>query len=297
MRGESGSHSDSAYGEGGGAQAPPEACPWVYLASEPNVRAAYVTDAHRCELRQEIVPGPGHQLAYCMTANHITCPQLRSYEAQRQAGKPVAPGVAVPAASGDGAGAGPPAIEEATPVPSLPPPASGGRALDLAGWLGRGGSAALGALGAIVLLGALALLYASPGTSQTATPPAATQPSQPPPGTPAPAAPPAATPTAPPIPTAAPPAVAPAAPTPDGAAAAEETRAPTPEPTPAPAAPAQGGAVLVPYIVQPGDTLLIIAATYDVNLDELLLANELVFNSPIYHGQRLLLPIRVLSTP
>ena len=153
-----------------------------------------------------------------------------------------------------------------------------------------------------MLLGALALLYASPGTSQTATPPVT---SQPPPGTlatPAPAAPPAATPTAPPIPTAAPAAVAPSAPAPDGEAAAEETPAPTAEPTPAPTTPApttpaQGAAVLVPYIVQPGDTLLIIAATYDVNLDELLLANELVFNSPIYQGQRLLLPIRVLSTP
>ena len=50
----------------------------------------------------------------------------------------------------------------------------------------------------------------------------------------------------------------------------------------------------MPYIVEPGDTLLIIAATYNVDIDELLAVNNLVFNSQIYIGQRLLMPLRVL---
>ena len=42
--------------------------------------------------------------------------------------------------------------------------------------------------------------------------------------------------------------------------------------------------------MQRGDTLLIIAATYDVDIDELLEANDLGLNSTIYYGRRLLLP-------
>lgn len=71
-----------------GAQPPTEqlqACPWLYVHADPDARAAFVTDDHRCEIRPDEVPGPGHQLAYCLTPNHVSCPQLRSYEAQRHA--------------------------------------------------------------------------------------------------------------------------------------------------------------------------------------------------------------------
>ena len=62
-----------------------DACPWLYLNIEPDTRGASVTDDHRCELSPAVIPGPGHQVGYCLTPNHRGCPQLRAYEAQRRA--------------------------------------------------------------------------------------------------------------------------------------------------------------------------------------------------------------------
>ena len=270
-----------------GAEAPPsppEACPWLFLSTEPNARAAFVTDTHRCELRAEIAPGPGHQLAYCLSGNHISCPQLRAYEAQRQAGKP----------------ASPPGIEPPTLENGAFGPASKS---DARAWLGRTRWIAAGAGGAVVLIAAIALLYAPPGDTTSVSPDAATvatatptlQPAAPaPPLDAAPAQPDAEQPASP-----APAAVAPAL-----EPALEPTAEPTSEPAPEQASDGAGAAgeastpeaasekepILLPYIVQPGDTLLIIAATYDVGIDELLEANDLGLNSTIYYGQKLLLP-------
>ncbi|MDA0352740.1 MAG: LysM peptidoglycan-binding domain-containing protein [Chloroflexi bacterium] len=62
-----------------------QACPWLYLHTDADSRASHVTADHRCEIRSDEVPGPGHQLAYCLSTNHVSCPQLLSYEARRHA--------------------------------------------------------------------------------------------------------------------------------------------------------------------------------------------------------------------
>jgi LysM domain-containing protein len=62
-----------------------DVCPWLYLNIEPDTRGASVSDGHRCELSPDTIPGPGHQVGYCLTPNHRGCPQLRGYEAQRRA--------------------------------------------------------------------------------------------------------------------------------------------------------------------------------------------------------------------
>jgi hypothetical protein len=277
-----GSYDDLPAGDRRDGAPPPEACPWLFLAAEPNVRAGFVTDSHRCELRPDIVPGPGHQLAYCVTTNHVSCPQLRAYEGRRQAGA-----------------AGEPAVLPITPTaptaPELPHRVAAPGAWR-AEWAKRAPWLVAGALAALGLALMLALVYSAP-SPQALTPPAAEPATAPP-----------AAPTAPTTPTApAAPALQEAAPPPlptpssdpldrtngSGAAAPEATPGPPAEEssdgdaaTEVPAAPA-----LVPYVVEAGDTLLIIAWRFGIPLDDLLAANGLGFQSTIYQGQQLLLPL------
>ncbi len=249
----------------------PEACPWLFLAAEPDVRAGFVTDSHRCELRPDVVPGPGHQLAYCLAINHVSCPQLRSYESRRQAGA-----------------AAEPQPPTAPPAPD-PPFAASGDARGRTQWTTRAPWVVAGALAALGLVLALLLAYSGPNPTAV-TPPSAV------PDVPSP------TPT---LQQAQPPsssdsldqASAQGATANPPAADSADVPDPTPEPTTEP--PADEDAVsevdaeprLVPYTVVPGDTLLLISWRFGIPLDELLAANDLVFESTIYYGLQLLLPM------
>ena len=262
-----------------GRAAAPAVCPWLYLEGDPAANADHVVDSHSCELRPELAPDPGHQLAYCLSANHFSCPHLRSYTERRRTGA-----------------VGGPTILPVGGLPGRPsaqaplPPAAASES-----WLNRGGWATLGALIALVVFGLLTLLYATPGAPTAATPgsvatPAATasadgglaagQPATAlltpeqledlanPVGAAAPDAPPAGE---------SPPAEAEA-----GAAVDDLAATATPEPTPEP--------LPESYVVQPGDTLLLIAYQFGISVDSLLRANGLGFFSPIYSGQTLQLP-------
>ena len=253
---------------------PPEACPWLFLAAEPNARAGFVTDTHRCELRPDVVPGPGHQLAYCLAVNHISCPQLRSYEGRRQAGADAQPE--------------PPTAPSAPDPPFVPSGAASWRSQ----WTTRAPWIVIGALAAFGLALMLALVYSGP--SPTAVTPPAAVPTTAPLETPvlqetAPQPPPP-TPSGNPLDQTRPGGAPPAS---DGDAA------PDPAPESAATAPPNGDAVgevaaaprLVLYEVVPGDTLLVIAWRFGIALDDLLAANGLGFQSTIYYGQQLLLPL------
>lgn len=103
-----------------GTQPPTEqlqACPWLYIHTDPDARAAFVTADHRCEIRPDEVPGPGHQLAYCLTPNHVSCPQLRNYEAQRRAAAQEPRVRPTPLAT---------AVESSRPARTIPTPQVGG---------------------------------------------------------------------------------------------------------------------------------------------------------------------------
>ena len=270
---------------------PPEACPWLFLAAEPNARAGFVTDTHRCELRPDVVPGPGHQLAYCLEVNHISCPQLRSYEGRRQAGA-----VAQPE---------PPTM---SPAPDLPLVAAGAATPWRAEWMVRAPWILAGGLAALGLALVLALIYSAP--SPTAVTPPPVVPTAAPPATPLPQEaapqPPAPTPSTDPLDQTRP-AGASANPPASGGAAESAAAVAAAEPTPAvaAAAPPAGNAAaevaaapaLVPYVVVPGDTLLLIAWRFGIPLDDLLAANGLSFQSTIYYGQQLLLPVAAAATP
>ena len=135
------------------------ACPWLYMHTDPDARAAFVTADHRCEIRPEEIPGPGHQLAYCLTLNHVSCPQLRSYEAQRHAvaqeqsarQSPLAPATR-PARS----------AAQSLPAPQLEGIRRFGSNTERSRLFGRLIWAAGGVVGTLVLVAGLAMI-ASPG--------------------------------------------------------------------------------------------------------------------------------------
>ena len=272
----------SSSGEGSDASnsAPPEACPWLYLATEPNARAAFVVDTHRCELRPDVVPGPGHQLGYCLTTNHPSCPQLRAYEAQRQAEAQSQPPQPQPVPPGP---AQPPIAAAIAPQP--PAPASD--------WIGRAPWLVVGALSAVVVVLVLTLAYAAPGgRTATADPPGVTAPH-----------------TARDVRRRGPrPRHADPGRCRDRAGrssrrgrrnlgrrsrgrrsasgeAADAADAPADE------TPSEPEVQLIAYIVEPGDTLLTISWKFGVTVDDLLAANDLDFDSPIYFGLPLVVPI------
>jgi len=139
-----------------------DACPWLYLHAEPDARAAFVTAEHRCEIRPDEVPGPGHQLAYCLTTNHISCPQLRSYEARRRSEAEVVRATQAPPAS---------LIPPADRGPSTaladfrPSQIGGSRTREQTGgsfMFSRLAWAAMGAFGALLVVVGLAV-YGNPG--------------------------------------------------------------------------------------------------------------------------------------
>ena len=290
---------DVSRGDRADGSPPPEACPWLFLAAEPNARAGFVTDTHRCELRPDVVPGPGHQLAYCLAVNHISCPQLRSYEGRRQAGAVAQPEPPTPSFS-----------------PDIPLIGSGAAAPRRAEWMMRAPWILAGGLAALGLALMLALVYSAPGS--TAVTPPAVVPTAAPAATALPAAP------AVPVATALPPEAIPAppAPTPStdpldqtrptdasanpptqgGGAAAEPTplvaaAAPPANDSPAAVAAIAAAPTFLPYLVVPGDTLLLISWRFGIALDDLLAANGLGFDSTIYYGQQLLLPVAGAATP
>ncbi|MDA1062257.1 MAG: hypothetical protein O2895_05055, partial [Chloroflexi bacterium] len=145
---------DVSRGERADGSPPPEACPWLFVAAEPNARAGFVTDAHRCELRPDVIPGPGHQLAYCLDVNHISCPQLRSYEGRRQTSAITQPE--------------PPTMSHTPELPRV----SVGSAPRLAEWATRAPWILAGSLAALGLALMLALVYSAPSPTAV-TPPAA----------------------------------------------------------------------------------------------------------------------------
>ena len=135
-----------------------DVCPWLYLSIEPDTRGASVTDDHRCELAPDSIPGPGHQVGYCLTPNHRGCPQLRSYESQRRAA----------------------ALESAQQAQILPFPNQAQATPQTQGQPGRRNPyrwiwMALGALG-VMALTATVLLYAMPGLTTAAIEGDATEP-------------------------------------------------------------------------------------------------------------------------
>ena len=137
--------------------APPEsastACPWLYLLADPDRRASAVTADHRCELRPDEVPGPGHQLAYCLGENHLACPQLRSYEHDRWAAAAAARERDVSVVASEPAAHAAPATE-LRPHPFAAPPRRHGHP-SLAGrlpWIAAGAAAALSLIAGFALV-------------------------------------------------------------------------------------------------------------------------------------------------
>ena len=238
-------------------QAAGQACPWVYLLADPDARAAAVTAEHRCEIRPDEVPGPGHQLAYCLGSNHISCPQLRNYEGQRQAaadaareqGSPTVPSGAEPAG-----GTGPPRIERFGR--SAAPPRGRSTTIGRVIWT------AAGAVGALALAAGLAI-YAGPD-SLTSDPSAEGESDANVSAAADPTSSPAVTETDPPN---------------DGRD--EETTA---TPTPEPVRPSV-------YTVQLGDTLGKIARDLGISVVALIEANEITADSVVLVGDELQVPL------
>ncbi len=256
------------------ADAPvPAACPWLRLASDPRARAGHVTDDHRCDARPDHVPDPGHQLAYCLSANHVSCPHLPS----RDAPAPPRPFRASP-------------IE---PTRSGALAATGGPAPATGSWMGRVGWAALGGLIAVTIAGTLAFLYAAPAA-----------PLPPPPENAANAD--AAAATAPDLFSATPQQLARMQLTADDAsdgdvAPSEETGTSDGDVAPSDEAGASddqqsdgeasdGQSRFTVYVVNPGDTLLGIAYRLGADAEAIADANGLDIDSTIYVGQELLIP-------
>ncbi|MGE5595442.1 MAG: LysM peptidoglycan-binding domain-containing protein [Hyphomicrobiales bacterium] len=53
-------------------------CPYLGLADDADSHATYATEAHRCyRLENPTRIATGHQEAYCLGANHLTCPVYR----------------------------------------------------------------------------------------------------------------------------------------------------------------------------------------------------------------------------
>lgn len=73
-----------------------------------------------------------------------------------------------------------------------------------------------------------------------------------------------------------------------GAAATVTPAGAPPTPTPSPAAPASGESEI--YVVEPGDSLLVIAGRFGLTLDALMQANNLTDPDFVFVGQRLVIP-------
>jgi LysM repeat protein len=217
-----------------------------------------VTAEHRCELRPDEVPGPGHQLAYCLTPNHVSCPQLRSYEAARHAAAQEERARTSPLAPAGAPGFGARAVPEqaaASRIPMRQAPRE--RTM-----LSRFAWATAGAVGALALVGMLAFAYAP---DRVASEPAE-------------------------VPTASPTADVTAQATGDdvgltgtvvvGSEATDEA-SPTPLATPEPPR---------TYIVQPGDTLAAIAREFETSVTALVEVNGIADGRLISIGDELLIP-------
>lgn len=241
------------------------ACPWLYLAADPDGRVGFVTAEHRCEIRPDEIPGPGHQLAYCLGSNHISCPQLRNYEAQRHA-------AAASARARQGAAA-PRAGELAAAAVAKPSIEGFGRPFGIA--RGRGSAmtrfawAAAGAVGALVVVAGLAL-YSTPETlipddsSEASVGTGIDVPSSPDSAQ----------------------LIAPSAGAtvgPSGEPGAEASSVSLPEL-------AAGATKPATYTVQPGDTLGKIARGLDVSLVALLAANDISADAVVRVGDQLFVP-------
>ena len=240
-----------------------DVCPWLYLNIEPDTRGASVTDDHRCELVPDITPGPGHQVAYCLTPNHRGCPQLRGYEAQRRT---AALGAAQQAEI----------VPFPVPLQATPSPARPSRGRGASRWIW----AAFGALSAL-LLGAGVVFYTMPALALTAPEEelsAQSEPQQ----------------ISPPTATASAPLIVPDIPAPiqngdapnwnassDGAAgAAANATGPTAD-----------GETPETYVVALGDTLSSIARQFGVTIDALIAANDIGDDSLLVTvGDELVIP-------
>lgn len=238
-----------------------DVCPWLYLNVEPDTRGASVTDDHRCELLPDVVPGPGHQVAYCLTPNHRGCPQLRGYETQRRT---AALGAAQQA--------------EIVPFPSpmqpqSPPPATSTPGRGVSQWLWI----ALAAIGAL-LLGVVLALYALPGHTvdapiEEATPVAASQQ------------------VSPPIPRVSQPLVVPATEVPSLAAGVPAWNSPADDAVTTTTQTKPDVQLPKAYVVEFGDTLSSIARRFDVSIDALISANDLADGSLLVSlGDKLVIP-------
>ena len=256
----------------------PAACPWLRLASDPRARSGHVTDDHRCDVKPDHVPDPGHQLAYCLSTNHVSCPHLRSRDApvppKPLRASPIEPTRSSALATADG-----------------PAPPTGS-------WMGRAGWAALGGLIAVTIIGALALLYAAPAGPLPSPPENARNAD-------------AAATTAPDLFSATPQQLARMQLTADDASDGDVTPSQEAGASDGEVAPSEetgasddqqsggeasdGQPPFTVYVVNPGDTLLGIAYRLDTDVEAIADANGLDIDSTIYFGQELLIP--VLATP
>ncbi len=259
-----------------------EPCPRLHLASDPEAQAPHVTDDHRCQLRLDLVPDPGHQLAYCLSANHVSCPHFRGYESQLRARMP--------------------SVADTGPAWAPPRSAAPGPAPPAGNWRDRVAWAAGVALVALAAAGVLVFLYATPNAQLTVLPETASAAPESrsllSAGTPAPLSETEAitTATAGDLAAASPPAeVDPAAePASSGIAGVEEGDAAASSSSfstevPAETQPPEPVPVSV-YVVKFGDTLLGIAFQSGLSLDALVEANALDPDAVIWVGQRLLVP-------
>ena len=268
-----------------------EACHWLYLASDPATRADHVTDGHRCELQLDSAPDPGHQLAYCLSANCLSCPYVRSRRIPQPLAQPTAPAPAAQRAE---------TIGGAVAAESAPSKANG-RLASRWGWVAAAAAAGLAALAALGIVLSAAPAVNLDAQSETQNAPVVDTAGA---GVAAPVSAPVATITTGAIALAAP---APAAPlvepfvqpidliapifpaseeaaagaaTATAVASAEATEQPEPGLAPE----------FERYTVESGDSLLLIAVRLDVTIDALLEANDLQIDSLILPGDQLIIP-------
>ena len=235
------------------------ACPNLQLRDEESTHAPFVTAAHRCACAPDYVPDSVHQIVFCLTDSaHTTCPRFVTPAAPREVD--------------DGA---------------LPAPAPRVAVQQRQRWpLAAFGAALVATAFAVVAIVALPPAgdrvpprVAAAGESAAVTPGAAALVLQPP-------APPAAPEAAQPLPSE-PQFVSDRFVAPDADALFALYTA---ELVGHPPAPVVEHAPLS-YVIEPGDSLLGIAASFEVDVDALLEANALSLDDPIFAGEVLRIPV------